>query len=102
MWQLPLCCLWYAGSSTGRQDTPRVALVICVWPRKPKKPASMHPSGHPSTCPNEGWLGRAGELARLRAAVAALARGGGVGLPIMEAAAEAEAELAALAGRSAA
>jgi len=34
--------------------------------------------------------------------VAALARGGGVGLPIMEAAAEAEAELAALAGRSAA
>lgn len=42
---------------------------------------------------------RAGELAALQAVVAGLARGAGVGLPIMEAAAEAEAHLAALAQR---
>ena len=41
----------------------------------------------------------AGELAQLQAVVAGLARGAGMGLPIMEAAAEAEANLAALAQR---
>ena len=41
----------------------------------------------------------AGALAELQAVVAGLAHGAGVGLPIMEAAAEAEAHLAALAQR---